>query len=175
VLRLRSILGRREGFERPPEVSAARCVLTPLGRGREGPIIDATAEPTAGRSLPDPASPLGQTLAGMQQVDNSFNCRPLPTGAETRPMIVGAFASGNRDTLKSLLSDDTFHAFEAAITARETRGRDAAHRYQGGDLGHHEEAVAPRQRGGHHRCGSCRNQVNVTIGMTACRWRGPTR
>jgi predicted lipid-binding transport protein (Tim44 family) len=123
VLRLRSILGRREGFERPPEAPRPDAVLAPLGRGREGPVIDATAEPAAGRTLPDPASPVGQTLARMQQADHNFQAGRFLTGAETAfRMIVGAFASGNRDTLRPLLSDDTFHAFDAAIGARETRG-----------------------------------------------------
>ena len=60
VLRLRSILGRRQGFERPPEPQAAdrpdrgvvRCRLQ-----REGRVIDAVPEPVSTRALPDPASP----------------------------------------------------------------------------------------------------------------------
>ena len=37
-------------------------------------------------------------------------------------MIVSAFAAGDRATLRSLLSDDTYAGFEQAITAREQAG-----------------------------------------------------
>ncbi len=123
VLRLRSILGRREGFERPPEPPRPELVPGTVARGVEGPVIDVGAGSAATRALPDPASPVGQMLSKMQQVDHSFQAGHFLTGAETAfRMIVGAFAAGNRDTLRSLLSDDTFKAFDAAITAREARG-----------------------------------------------------
>jgi predicted lipid-binding transport protein (Tim44 family) len=37
-------------------------------------------------------------------------------------MIVTAFAAGDRQTLRALLSDDTYAGFEQAITAREQAG-----------------------------------------------------
>ena len=37
-------------------------------------------------------------------------------------MIVTAFASGDRIALRGLLSDDTYRAFEQAISAREKEG-----------------------------------------------------
>lgn len=37
-------------------------------------------------------------------------------------MVVTAFAEGNRGLLKSLLTDEVFTGFEAAITDRESRG-----------------------------------------------------
>ena len=39
-------------------------------------------------------------------------------------MIVAAFADGDRKMLKSLLDDDVFEAYEAAIAEREAAGRD---------------------------------------------------
>ena len=38
-------------------------------------------------------------------------------------MIVNAFAAGERDTLRNLLSDEVYSAFESAISAREAEGR----------------------------------------------------
>ncbi len=119
VLRLRSILGRRQGFERPAE---PRVPLRPVAA--EGAVIDGVAErvPPA-RPLPDPASPAGVALARMQTVDRNFQPGRFLDGAETAfRMIVTAFAGGQRDTLRPLLSPDTYHAFEAAIAARETAG-----------------------------------------------------
>jgi len=121
VLRLRSILGRRTGFERPQPP-----YQPPPGPTAPGPVIDGHAEPVATaahRPVPEPVSALGQTLARMQAVDHGFDPAGFLDGAETAfRMIVAAFATGDRTTLHNLLSDDTFRAFEQAITAREAVG-----------------------------------------------------
>jgi predicted lipid-binding transport protein (Tim44 family) len=119
VLRLRSILGRRQGFERPAETRGpARPAVA------EGPVIDAVAErPVVSRALPDPATPVGQTLARMEGVDRNFQPARFLDGAEVAfRMIVTAFAAGNREDLRRLLSDDTYNAFASAISTRETAG-----------------------------------------------------
>jgi predicted lipid-binding transport protein (Tim44 family) len=121
VLRLRSILGRRTGFERP-----AQPYQPPAGPTSAGPVIDGHAEapPAANRPLPDPASPIGQTLAQMRAIDRSFDPATFLDGAEKAfRIIVTAFAAGDRGTLRSLLSDDTYHAFEQAIAGREAAGQ----------------------------------------------------
>ena len=122
VLRLRSILGRRTGFERPPADSAA----TPAGvaRAAPSPTPDAQAElATPVRPLPGPSSPVGQTLARMAQVDSGFDPQRFLAGAEAAfRIIVGAYAANDREALRPLLSDDTYRGFEAAITAREAAG-----------------------------------------------------
>ncbi|MCS6855077.1 MAG: Tim44/TimA family putative adaptor protein [Elioraea sp.] len=124
VLRLRSILGRRTGFERPPQP------LEPTGAGEAAArTIETRAEETvtppalpggAARSLPDPASPVGRTLARIRAVDPSFDPIAFLQGAEGAfRMIVEAFARGDRDTLRGLLAPDVYAGFEAAIAARE--------------------------------------------------------
>jgi predicted lipid-binding transport protein (Tim44 family) len=121
VLRLRSILGRRTGFERqaPPYQAAPSPSATP-------PIIDGQAEPPvpAARDLPSPDSAVGQTLVRMRAVDNSFDPTIFLDGAEKAfRVVVTAFAGGDRATLRGLLSEDTFRAFEQAIVAREAAGQ----------------------------------------------------
>src|SRR6185312_16978716 len=120
VLRLRSILGRRTGFERPPQAPPGPAAATPA------PVIDGRAEPataTAGRAVPDPASALGQSLARMHAVDGSFDPGRFLDGAEKAfRIIVGAFAAGDRPALRALLADDTYRAFEQAIAGREAAG-----------------------------------------------------
>jgi predicted lipid-binding transport protein (Tim44 family) len=125
VLRLRSVLGRRQGFERPPEPQPQPMAreATPPPAAPAGRVIDAVAEPVPARTLPAPDSPEGQTLARMAQIDANFHPDRFLDGAETAfRLIVGAFAAGNRAALKPLLSDDTYNAFDTAITARETAG-----------------------------------------------------
>lgn len=118
VLRLRGILGKRNGFE--PTQGAAR----PAGRPA-GAVIDAVAEQPAvpARKVPDPSSPMGLTLARMAQIDRTFNPQHFLAGAEGAfTLIVGKFAAGDRDALRPLLSPETFTTFEQAITAREAAG-----------------------------------------------------
>jgi len=126
VLRLRSILGRRTGYERPPQQPPfQQPQQQPMPR-QAGPVIDGRAEPvvpTEQRTLPDPASPLGMTLAKMKALDPSFNPTTFLDGAQKAfGMIVSAFARGDRGSLRHLLSDDTYNAFEQAITTREALG-----------------------------------------------------
>lgn len=122
VLRLRSILGRRTGFERPPQANPP----TPGPAVAPGPVIEGRAEPPASapsRPLPDPTGPIGQSLARMRAIDPAFNVARFLDGAEKAfRIIVGAFASGDRTALRSLLSDDTYRAFAQAIEAREAAG-----------------------------------------------------
>ncbi|MEJ1976826.1 MAG: Tim44/TimA family putative adaptor protein [Acetobacteraceae bacterium] len=118
LLRLRSILGRRDGFE--PSASPVRPEARPVG-----PVIEAVAETPApaGRPLPDPTTPLGQTLAQMRRVDRNFDAQRFLAGAEGAfRLIVTEFAAGNRDALRPLLAPETFATFEASIAARETAG-----------------------------------------------------
>jgi predicted lipid-binding transport protein (Tim44 family) len=122
VLRLRSILGRRTGYERPP----AQPYQPPTGPAPAGPVIDghAEAQPAANRPLPDSASPTGQTLVRMRTIDSGFDPAVFLDGAEKAfRIIVAAFAAGDRGTLRSLLADDTYRAFEQAIAGREAAGQ----------------------------------------------------
>jgi predicted lipid-binding transport protein (Tim44 family) len=126
VLRLRSILGRRTGFERPPEQHAPLQPGVAPRAMPDGRVIDGVAEPATPsaptRPLPDPASPPGQALQRMRQIGGFDPVQFLGGAEQAFRMIVIAFASGDRATLRSLLSDDTYRAFEAAIGARETAG-----------------------------------------------------
>jgi predicted lipid-binding transport protein (Tim44 family) len=117
VLRLRSVLGKRQGFERqaPP--------VQPAPRPAVGPVIEARAEPVqpaAAQAVPDSASATGQALAQMRGLDKGFDPARFLAGADQAfRMIVAAFAAGDRVGLRALLSDETYRAFEQAISARE--------------------------------------------------------
>ena len=121
VLRLRSVLGRRTGFERPPGEAAP-------GGAQPVPARDAELPPpaqagAAARSLPDARSPVGQALASIRAADPAFDPAVFLNGAEAAfRMIIQAFAAGDRETLRNLLSDESFAGFDQAITARELAG-----------------------------------------------------
>ena len=117
VLRLRSILGKRQGFEGVPEIKARRGL---------GPILEGRAEPPPAtpRKMPEPGSATAQALAAMKGLDKHFDPAAFLAGAEGAfRLIVTSFAAGERDKLRPLLTPDTFAAFEAAITAREALGQ----------------------------------------------------
>lgn len=131
ILRLRSILGRRTGFEgrpRPMNPFGARGRSAPQ-RGNpakpepRSPVIEGRAEPVPPRPvrpLPDPASPLGEQLRRLKTVESGFDAQRFLEAAEnTFRTIVTAFAAGDRVTLRALLTDETYRAFETAIAARE--------------------------------------------------------
>lgn len=124
VLRLRSVLGRRQGFERPAEPVQPVEPMPRMAPGRpDGPVIDGTAQPVRHREVPPPGSPQGQALSRMSVVDATFDPARFLDGAEAAfRIIVTAFAAGDRARLQPLLSEDTYRAFEGAITAREAAG-----------------------------------------------------
>lgn len=121
VLRLRSVLGRRQGYERPPQERQAAAPPS------HGPV---EAEPQPGPApeharpvVPDSRTPTGQVLERMRQADPAFDPRGFLAGAEGAfRMIVEAFARGDRQTLRDLLAEETYAGFEQAITAREAAG-----------------------------------------------------
>jgi len=129
VLRLRSVLGRRTGFERPRPDNVVpfdpKSGDASGGRANDLPELPAAGpqEGATRRLLPDARGPVGQALARIRGVDPSFDANPFLDGAEGAfRMVVDAFARGDRTTLRALLNDDTYAGFEGAITAREKAG-----------------------------------------------------
>ena len=130
VLRLRSVLGRRQGFERPPQADRP-AGYDPRGVGAR-PAADglpdeavppAPATSSGRRTIPDRRSPLGQALARIAGVDPGFDPSRFLDGAEAAfRMIVQAFAAGDRNTLRALLSDDAYAGFAKVLDAREAAG-----------------------------------------------------
>jgi predicted lipid-binding transport protein (Tim44 family) len=127
VLRLRSVLGRRTGFERPPrEDGKGYDPRGPRPVDNDQPQLPPATVSTASQarvSVPDPRSPVGQALMRIRGVDPGFEPNAFLAGAEGAfRMIVDAFARGDRQTLRALLSDDTYAGFEGEITRREGEG-----------------------------------------------------
>ena len=128
VLRLRSVLGRRQGFERPPKAEDRpagydpRAATRPTDPATDSPPTPLPA-PTMRRTLPDRRGPTGQALTRIAAVDATFEPARFLDGAEAAfRMIVEAFASGDRETLRGLLSPDAFAGFSKALDTREAAG-----------------------------------------------------
>ena len=128
---LRSVLGRRTGNEKPPfdpysprdvakgPVADDNKVVTLPKRG-EAEEENRFAEADA---LAPADTPLNASLRDVMTKDPSFRPKEFLNGARMAyEMIVMGFADGDRKTLKNLLSKEVFDGFDAAISARESRG-----------------------------------------------------
>lgn len=119
VLRLRSVLGRRTGNERRRD-----AVLRPAPAGDK--IVALGARPNAPVSAPLTGAPAGSVADGLAQiaaVDSSFTAEHFIAGARSAfELIVAAFARGDKTQLRSLLSDEVFEQFTAAIDERTAAG-----------------------------------------------------
>jgi len=105
-LRLRSVLGRRNPEqEQPPRP-------TPEAGG---PVIDLAARRLPPGEAARPQDPLAQISAA----DASFNPEQFLSGAQWAfETIVKAFAAGDKQTLRPLLSDSVYGDFAQAIDQR---------------------------------------------------------
>ncbi len=124
VLRLRSVLGRRQGFERPPQERPAPAIgPRPVDAEPEAAPAAAAPGSQTRRIIPEPRSAVGQALMRIIAVDKSFDPARFLNGAEGAfRMIVDAFARGDRAALRPLLSDESYAGFDQALTVREAAG-----------------------------------------------------
>lgn len=133
-LRLRSVLGQRTGRERPPydPYSARDAVRTPSADnvvalpGRAPDSIQKAEETEPAdrwKGIAEKGSPLAAGLDAIAKEDKRFDTKHFLTGARAAyEMIVTAYATGDRRTLKNLLSREVYEGFDAAIREREARG-----------------------------------------------------
>jgi predicted lipid-binding transport protein (Tim44 family) len=130
--RLRSVLGSRTGREKPPVDPFAGKAQQPAPEAGDNVITlpSRPARSEAGGVAPDerldqiaPAgSALNTALRNVMASDRTFDVDGFLTGARAAyEMIVTAFASGDRDTLRNLLSREVFDGFSGAIAERERR------------------------------------------------------
>lgn len=137
VFWLRSVLGTRHGDERqrpnpfttpppgtadnPNTVAGAVPGATQVSDAQVL-LAEAIALPKDARyalSAPDAEA----TLTNLARQDRSFHLGRFLRGVEDAfVMIVEAFAAGDKDLLKSLLSPNLYSAFEKAIVARDASG-----------------------------------------------------
>jgi predicted lipid-binding transport protein (Tim44 family) len=137
-IRLRGVLGRRTGNERPPYDPFTRSdSKTGAPEGNVVALPRRSGETPAGKDAgPSPEdieerigdyapkdSPLSKSLAAVIQGDPSFDPREFLDGAKMAyEMVVAAFADGDEATLKQLLGPEVLQGFERAISEREEKG-----------------------------------------------------
>jgi len=127
VFRLRNVLGRRTGNERPPlDPTAHRNGQRPAPAADNANDENVVALPDR---APDDAfveqaeGALGENLREIRSADPSFNSEKFVEGARGAfEMVVTSFATGDRETLRPLLSDEVYENFAGAIVERADKG-----------------------------------------------------
>lgn len=117
ILRLRNVLGTREGFEKP------RVDAAPSRGNRSGfEVIEGGIDPDITDHVPE-KSESAEALARMKRVEPTFGVGEFLGGARgAYEMILMAFENGDLGTVRSFMSDDVHEAFEGVITARKEQG-----------------------------------------------------
>ena len=142
ILRLRSVLGKRTGNERPPArdpftppappTATPRVGDAPANQGNDNVVSLPTANAPAPRQSSATSGPGGiratvmptatAGVAAIRAADPSFEPIGFTGGGRAAfTAIVEAFAKGDIGALRGLLDGPTFSSFEAAIRGRVER------------------------------------------------------
>ena len=118
ILRLKNVLGTRDGFEptadQPPAVPANRRRNLEVIEG--GPDHDITDHAEAG-------SDTARALAEMKRVEPSFSVSGFLQGARgAYEMILMGFERGNLEEIRPFLSEEVFETFAEVVAVRDEKG-----------------------------------------------------
>lgn len=117
ILRLKNVLGTREGFEKPPLPEATgpsrKPDLSVIEGGPDRDIIDHVPED----------SPMAQALASMKRIEPEFSVTEFIGGAKAAyEMILMGFERGDLAAIQPFLAEDVYEAFVDGVAAREDQG-----------------------------------------------------
>jgi len=119
ILRLRGVLGTREGYEKPAVTRAepsSRLGKPDLDVIEGGPDLDITDHVEEGSSS-------AKALAAMKRVDPTFNVSEFIGGARgAYEMILMAFENGDLDSIVPFISEDVYEAFASVVDERQRKG-----------------------------------------------------
>ena len=118
ILRLKNVLGTREGFEKPP-------LPNPAARRSTGPaleVIDGGPDLDIADHV-DVDSDTGKALAAMKRIEPSFNVSDFLQGARgAYEMIVMGYERGELAEIQPFMSEDIYESFVDGVAAREDQG-----------------------------------------------------
>ncbi|QBX35877.1 Tim44 domain-containing protein [Paracoccus liaowanqingii] len=127
ILRLRNVLGTRDGFE-PPQVDQ------PAARPTRFEVIEGSADEIDHDILDhaEAGSPSAEALAAMKRAEPSFGLRDFLSGSrQAYEMILMAFERGDLSEVRPFLSDPVAEAFQSVIDQRVAKGQTVQAQYLG--------------------------------------------
>ena len=117
ILKLRGVLGTREGHEEPRSTS-----VSPEAKRKKFEVIDGGSDPDIA-DWTEEDSDVGRALAAMKAVEPSFSVTEFLQGSKgAYEMILMAFENADLLSVKTFLSDEVYDAFSAVVKDRETKG-----------------------------------------------------
>lgn len=126
VWKLRSVLGERADHD-PQSRDKARPPRGPADAANANSPVALSAdmgEDAKNKTAEDLNPALSKGLGEIVSADPGFSKAQFLSGAKgAYEMVISAFAAGDRQVLRDLLSKDVFESFTAAIADREQRGQ----------------------------------------------------
>lgn len=117
ILRLRSVLGTREGFEKPPAPAPSAKQNRP-----EFEVIEGGPDRDITDHVPEDSA-MAQDLAAMKRIEPSFSVTDFVQGARgAYEMIIMGFERGELNEIQPFLAEDVYEAFVDGVAAREDQG-----------------------------------------------------
>ncbi len=114
ILKLRSVLGSRDGFEQSTPAPGSKPVVV-------GAVIDGSLDHDIIDNATDDAS--RSALAAMKGAEPGFSVGEFLKGARgAYEMILMAFDKGEIDRIRPFVGDEVEHSFDAAVADRAKRG-----------------------------------------------------
>jgi len=121
ILRLKSVLGTREGFEKPPVSMPGQDQSGDRNR-RDFEVIEGGPDRDITDHV-DSGSDAASALAEMKKVDPDFTVTDFLEGArQAYEMILMAFERGDLSEVEGFLADDVRESFAEVIAERERQG-----------------------------------------------------
>jgi predicted lipid-binding transport protein (Tim44 family) len=123
LFRLYSVLGRRTGNERPRGTFSRWTRPQPASNAGEGVVNVPESTPANVASARDAETdPVARGLLDLKLADKGFDTDKFLSGAKAAyEMILTAFAQGDRATLRPLLSEEVYAAFDGVVRTREQK------------------------------------------------------
>ena len=121
ILRLRSVLGTRDGYE-PNLQEIAKRQKTASDK-RKFEVIDGGGVDQDIADNIDIESSSGKALAAMKKVEPSFTVNEFVRGSrQAYEMILMAYERGDLKTLETFLSPEVYESFSSSVIARADKG-----------------------------------------------------
>lgn len=120
ILRLKSVLGTRDGFEGPPRRGASEPAKS--DRRQEFEVIEGGPDHDITDHVPED-SEAAAALADMKRIEPSFTVTDFLQGARgAYEWILMAFENGNLDQVAPFLAEDVYEAFSQVVDSRQEQG-----------------------------------------------------
>jgi predicted lipid-binding transport protein (Tim44 family) len=121
ILRLRNVLGTRDGFEKPP-VTGPGASDARRGRRPDLEVIEGGPDRDITDHVPD-GSDSAKALAAMKMAEPGFSVSEFLQGARgAYEMILMGFERGEIEEIRPFLSDDVAEVFGQVIADRAEKG-----------------------------------------------------